>query len=236
MFFNSTGYRNSAGGESSLFNNTTGHSNSAFGDNSLYDNEVGNNRTALGYSANSTDVSDSNNTGLGNNADCSASNQIRIGNSSVTSIGGYVGWTNLSDGRFKMDVREDVVGLAFINALRPLTYQINLHALDNWWGENYRERDPYLETNGYEKEEMIYSGFVAQEVEMAAHALGYTFSGVDAPKNDKDFYGLRYAEFVVPLVKAVQELSAENQLLRDLISKQQAKLLSLESKVDALLR
>jgi len=28
---------------------------------------------------------------------------------------------------------------------------------------------------------------------------------VDAPKNENDYYGLRYAEFVVPLVKAVQE-------------------------------
>ena len=37
--------------------------------------------------------------------------------------------------------------------------------------------------------------------------MGYDFSGVDAPKNDKDIYGLRYSEFVVPLVKAVQELN-----------------------------
>jgi len=37
---------------------------------------------------------------------------------------------------------------------------------------------------------------------------------VDAPKNDNDFYGLRYAEFVVPLVKAVQELKAENDALK----------------------
>jgi hypothetical protein len=36
--------------------------------------------------------------------------------------------------------------------------------------------------------------------------LGFDFSGVEKPKNEKDLYGLRYAEFVVPLVKAVQEL------------------------------
>jgi len=54
-------------------------------------------------------------------------------------------------------------------------------------------------------------------VEEAAKELGYDFSGVDAPKNDKDFYGLRYAEFVVPLVKAVQELNAENELQEQLI-------------------
>jgi hypothetical protein len=35
--------------------------------------------------------------------------------------------------------------------------------------------------------------------------VGFDFSGVDKPKNNADFYGLRYAEFVVPLVKAVQE-------------------------------
>jgi hypothetical protein len=29
-------------------------------------------------------------------------------------------------------------------------------------------------------------------------------------KNDKDLYGIRYDEFVVPLVKAVQELSKQN--------------------------
>jgi len=34
---------------------------------------------------------------------------------------------------------------------------------------------------------------------------------VDAAKNEKDLYGLRYAEFVVPLVKAVQELSKMNE-------------------------
>jgi hypothetical protein len=32
---------------------------------------------------------------------------------------------------------------------------------------------------------------------------------VDAPQNESDIYGLRYAEFVVPLVKAVQELNDE---------------------------
>ena len=33
-------------------------------------------------------------------------------------------------------------------------------------------------------------------------------------QNENDTYGLRYAEFVVPLTKAVQELSAENAALK----------------------
>ena len=65
-----------------------------------------------------------------------------------------------------------------------------------------------MKTAMADKEKIIQSGFIAQEVEQAAKELGYDFSGVDAPKNDKDFYGLRYAEFTVPLVKAVQELTA----------------------------
>ena len=64
----------------------------------------------------------------------------------------------------------------------------------------------------------MYTGFAAEEVEKAAKELGYQFSGVDAPKNKDDFYGLRYAEFVVPLVKSVQELSAENQQLKKELS------------------
>jgi hypothetical protein len=47
-------------------------------------------------------------------------------------------------------------------------------------------------------------------LEAAARKLNYDFSGVDKPKTEGGLYGLRYAEFVVPLVKAVQELSAKN--------------------------
>src|SRR4029079_10043451 len=61
-----------------------------------------------------------------------------------------------------------------------------------------------------EKQQKVYTGFVAQDVEKAAKDLNYDFSGVDAAKNDKSMYGLRYSEFVVPLVKAVQELSKQN--------------------------
>jgi hypothetical protein len=56
-----------------------------------------------------------------------------------------------------------------------------------------------------EKEAIRYTGFIAQEVADVAEQIGFDFSGVDAPKNEKDLFGLRYAEFVVPLVKAVQE-------------------------------
>jgi len=71
---------------------------------------------------------------------------------------------------------------------------------------------------------MSRSGFIAQEVEATAESLGYDFSGVDAPKNDKDFYGLRYAAFVVPLVKAVQEQ-------QEYIESQEERLVEMEQKM-----
>jgi len=57
-----------------------------------------------------------------------------------------------------------------------------------------------------EQEKFRYSGFIAQEVEKAAQEIGYDFSGLDKPQKEGNLYGLRYGDFVVPLVKAVQEL------------------------------
>ncbi|MDR1120364.1 MAG: hypothetical protein LBM08_05560 [Dysgonamonadaceae bacterium] len=62
------------------------------------------------------------------------------------------------------------------------------------------------------KEKRIQTGFVAQDVEEVAQSIGYDFSGVDV--DETGIYGLRYAEFVVPLVKAVQELSEQNDRLQ----------------------
>ena len=70
-----------------------------------------------------------------------------------------------------------------------------------------------------EKAKVKYTGFVAQEVEQAAKKLGYDFSGVDVPKSKDGMYGLRYAEFVVPLVKAVQEQQKEIEELKELVAK-----------------
>lgn len=219
---NTTGNRNSANGANALQKNTSGMSNTSLGFEALLDNTIGSFRTGLGVNSNSAGASFSNNTGVGYNAICSASNQVRIGNSEVTSIGGFADWTNVSDGRFKQNVSENVIGLDFIKALRPVTYTMDLHAIDDWWAENYSLRDSSLAVLGYEGEKIVHTGFVAQEVEATAKALGYEFSGVDAPKNEKDFYGLRYSTFVVPLVKAVQEqqvqideLKRENAMLRD---------------------
>jgi hypothetical protein len=164
---------------------------------------------------------------LGYNAHVDASNKAVIGNTSVTSIGGYVNWSNFSDGRFKRNIREDVPGLSFINQLRPITYNLDISAINAGLDKNKQpglregEQAQSLSDEDLagisEKEKIVYTGFIAQEVEDAARKIDYDFSGIDKPKDVDAQYGLRYAEFVVPLVKAVQELSTKvDELEREL--------------------
>ena len=230
LYSNTTGSQNTASGAFSLYSNTTGNYNTASGVSSLYSNTTGNYNTAIGYNAFFSGDSFSNSTALGANTTITASDQVRLGNNAVTSIGGQVDWTTLSDSRFKTENAAKVPGFDFIKKLRPVTYYVDHEAMNRYLeapkGEDVQNRSSLEAKNTYKPSytKTLESGFMAQEVEQAAKELGYEFNGVDAPKNDKDYYGLRYDQFVVPLVKAVQELNekleqkdAENDQLRAML-------------------
>jgi len=170
-----------------------------------------------------------NQTGLGYGALTNASNQVRIGNNAVTSIGGYADWTNVSDERVKKNIRENIPGLDFIRLLKPVTYNLDMNQLAVFLN-NGSDR-PAEEINAESaKEQISYSGFIAQEVEGAAKQVNYNFSGVDKPENPQGLYGLRYAEFVVPLVKAVQELDAKTREQQLLIEKLEGEITELKKR------
>jgi hypothetical protein len=213
-----TGQFNTAIGYQSLYSNMYGYHNTASGYQALYSNTSGNNNTALGYYAFRAPQVYSNSTALGYYTNITATNQVRIGNADVTSIGGYAAWTNISDARFKTDVQEDVKGLDFIVKLRPVTYHLDMDAIASF--HHIPDSMRISESESLKAEE-IQIGFIAQEVESAAKELGFDFHGVDAPKNENDYYGLRYAEFVVPLVKAVQEQQQMIQEQKQMIQAQQ---------------
>jgi hypothetical protein len=202
LYANTIGANNTSNGNYTLHDNTEGSGNTAVGISALSGNTTGQYNTALGYNAFSSGTSIHNSMALGNSSSITASNQVRLGNASITSIGGYAAWSNLSDIRFKKDVRDDIPGLNFIIKLRPISYHMDMDALAGFLGTPDSLRSFTSEAI---KGKMLQTGFIAQEVEEAARSIGYDFSGVDAPKNENDFYALRYAEFVVPLVKAVQE-------------------------------
>ncbi|MDR1729133.1 MAG: tail fiber domain-containing protein [Prevotellaceae bacterium] len=228
---NTDGVSNIAYGAQALYKNTTGSGNIAIGTSALFSNTTGHGNIAIGIRAGSSANNLSNAIVIGDEAEVTASNQVRIGNSSVTSIGGYAAWTNISDGRTKKNIRANVPGLNFINSLQPVTYNLDPDAIDELLKSDdpkiNRHRDSLRAARSSEekefeaksraaKQKQVQTGFVAQDVEKIAKSIGYDFSGVDV--DEKGIYGLRYAEFVVPLVKAVQELSEKNDAKDDAIA------------------
>lgn len=216
---NSTATGNTAVGAQALQKTTAGY-NTAVGGIALGNNITGERNTAVGLSSLSTLTSGSYNTGIGHLADVDngsrtncialagngnlslgADNRVRIGNSSMTSIGGQVAWTSLSDERIKTNVTNDVKGLAFILKLKPVTYNYSVSLSEQLQGK----KDTANWKGKYDIEKIRFSGFLAQQVEAAAKEVSYSFSGVDKPEDANGLWGLRYAEFTVPLVKAVQE-------------------------------
>ncbi len=249
LAYNTEGSENIATGAFSLGHNSTGNANVAYGVFSLETNETGSNNTAIGSHAEVTAGNLNNATAIGAGALVDASNKVRIGNTDVTSIGGEVGWTSYSDERIKDNIRENVPGLDFIKALRPVTYHFSVSKQNKLLGikgidankmmskltdykipglkgiqvpsvniSNIKIKDIAAEKN-HEIEKVQFTGFLAQDVEKAASAIGYDFSGID--KSGK-IMGLRYSDFVVPLVKAVQELSRQNEDLQKQVNELKA--------------
>jgi hypothetical protein len=88
--------------------------------------------TAVGYQALSALTSSTNNAaGFGANTAVTGANQVQLGDSATTT---YVYGTvqNRSDARDKCDIRDTVLGLEFIKALRPVDYRWDMR-------EYYRE-------------------------------------------------------------------------------------------------
>ncbi len=230
MGFTTTGYENAALGTNALYQNTTGNRNAAIGHRAGYYGQTGAQNTYLGaFSGPASNVTYSNSTAVGYNTSINASNQVRVGNSSVTSIGGQVGWTTVSDGRFKENVKSDVIGLDFIMKLEPVTYTLKTEELFSQFEDkdSLEVSETEIEAR-IEKSKTTQTGFIAQDVEKAAQEAGYSFSGVDAPKNEKDMYGLRYSEFVVPLVKGMQEQQKLIEAQQELIKKLEKRITALE--------
>jgi trimeric autotransporter adhesin len=222
QFINATGCV--AVGQGALVNSTTQSWNAAIGTSAGQANTTGTQNTFLGTFADASVGNLVNATAIGYGAVVNASHKVRIGNAFVSVVEGPVAYT-VSDGRFKFNVKEEVAGLEFINKLRPVNYQMDTKKLN----EHIRKGMPQERGDGNQSKinnnsldftpstSIIHSGFIAQEVEQAVIATGFKTDIVHAPENENDNYSLAYGEFVVPLVKAVQELSAKvNHLEKEL--------------------
>lgn len=213
--YQSTGEKNTAVGAGSLLSCTSGKQNTAVGymaGQAIISYSAGSSgygNTFVGYQADAG--GNYYNCGaFGNGAVATGNNMIYIGNSAITTVANSPNsWT--SDGRFKTNVSENVKGLDFVLKLRPVTFNFEGKKFDEYIANGNPEKLQAIEERDYTDAENIkWSGFIAQEVEQAADQSDYTFAGVITPKGENGYYSLVYMEFVVPLVKAVQELDAIN--------------------------
>lgn len=219
---------NTAIGGESMKNNQSGFSNTAVGYLSMVFNTTGYYNTALGFGSNVASGNLTNATAIGAYTQAVTDNSVVVGNPWVTSIGGPVGWTNLSDGRFKRNVAEDVPGLSFVSRLRPVTYTLDVAGMNKAIRAPLDSTLKNLEADITLASNIRRSGFIAQEVETAAQAVNYDFSGIKKPQNESDQYGLAYADFIPSLVKALQEQQAQIEIQKKTQEQQAARIESLE--------
>ena len=193
MHLNVSGDGNTAIGLSSLYN-SSGDGNTAIGGSSLYNNLYGHNNTAIGIYSGTNITSGNNNTTIGQGAivpDGSLSNQVRIGNTDINYAGVQVAWTITSDIRWKSNILNSNLGLNFISKLNPVSYTRN---------NDERHKTEY--------------GFIAQDVEEVLKESGIDNSGM-INIDDKGNYEMRYNDLLAPMVKAIQELKDENDVLKN---------------------
>ena len=150
--------------------------------------------TLLGSQTATDDASATNQTVIGYGVTGQVDNSVTLGNGNVTKV--YMssdgdaemyanGTINTSDKRLKENINDSDLGLSFVNALRPVSYKF----IDD------------------KKPEKLKYGIIAQEVQEVLKESGNEdFAGI----TDKgDYLGADYVQFIAPLIKAVQELSAK---------------------------
>jgi hypothetical protein len=241
-----TAINNTALGINSAFSMTTGGQNVAIGHSALRDATTPDSNVAVGYEAIRYVTTGYENTAIGTlvgnglttgfkntlvgyavDVGSNAQNQIVIGNSvtgnannriTIGSAGGSIyndftadaSWFFNSDISLKNIVGDDTLGLSFIKRLNPIKF--------TWKPQNELPKDHpnYAETNEKDTTTIIH-GFIAQEIKSALDAEGCsTFNGWAKDKNG--IQSISREMLVSPLVKAIQELSSQIEVLKQEIN------------------
>ena len=203
LYKNTTGYRNMCVGYMALFDNTSGYSNTAIGDCALGSNTTGRYNSALGTSSLGANTTYSYCTGVGHSAQVTGSNQVQLGSSADT-VYAQKALVVRSDARDKLDIEDSPLGLDFIMKLRPRKYRMNSREA---YFEQGKERDFTATNDGSKAGKRPHYGLVAQEVKEVMNDLGVDFAGYLDSKIDggEDVLSLGYAEFIAPMIKAIQQ-------------------------------
>jgi hypothetical protein len=250
MYGNDSGLANTAVGTQSLYTNILGSDNTAIGyyslnlatnatggntgigSNTLLTCSTGALNTAVGQGSLSALTTETNCSGLGSGTAITGSNQVQLGNSSTTTYA-YGAVQNRSDVRDKTEITDTVLGLSFIDALRPVDFKWDMR-------EDYRTgipekadltdeeyalvRDEWLVNSklanithdGTHTRTRKHHGLIAQEVKTLIDTEGLDFGGFQnhALAGGDDVMSIGYEELIGPMIKAIQELKAEIELLK----------------------
>ena len=178
---------------------TSGNYNTGVGYRALYALTSGDTNTAIGSSAGLNITTGVNNTCIGLAAVVSSattSNQVVLGNQYVTDLRCNVTTISaISDARDKKDVVDLPIGLEFVNSLRPVKFE-------------WDRRDGSMA--GLKE-----AGFIAQELDAAQGAAGAEEYLRLVLKDNPDRLEASPGKLIPVLVKAIQELKAEVDALKN---------------------
>ena len=208
---NTIGFNNTAIGFYSLVNNTTGDSNTALGSNSGQTVTTGNNLTLIGYGAEPT-------SGI-------ATDQITLGNSSVTSLRCNVTTiSSLSDSRDKKNIKDLSLGLDFLMRVKPRMF--------NWDKREWYEGN---NSDGSKMKEVLTAGFIAQELDEAQTSGNAEWLNLVLKENPEKLEAT-YGNLLPVMVKAIQDLKYEKDELKNEVQQLKSKNENLVSEVESLKR
>ena len=184
---------------------TSGATNTFIGQGAGDAMQTGSNNTCIGVNcdASANDVSNAISLGAAVNA---AANDFSFGKASNVVTNDFdadADWSRSSDIRLKRNIQDTTLGLDFINDLRPVKFQ--------WKPSNEVPKEMKAEYNEVNQKnlDIVSHGFIAQEVKEAIDKYGdTTFGGWHLDKTDNETQRVKKNMFVMPLIKAVQELTA----------------------------
>jgi len=156
------------------------------------------------------------------------------------------GTIQTSDRRDKTEIRDSDLGLGFIEALRPVSYVWKVGGVEvsqevdhlqevpiEWDSDGAitktEVRPVYRTVETPKPGRRRHYGLIAQEVRAALDAAGVAdFGGhvLTDPTDPESQQALRFDELTAPLIRAVQELSAQNRALRARLEKIEAALVA----------
>jgi len=142
---------------------------------------------------------------------------VNLGNSSYCwlNIYGDAGVTSCSDEKYKKDVQQTTLGLQFIDDLVPVAFKFRTDGL--------RPKNHHR----------FYQGMLANEVEAVLQDHGHTYADFAGLTEDFDdegnrWLGLKYEQFIGPLIKATQQLHSK-------VKTQRQRIIELETQMTAVL-